>query len=721
MLVKVNTVEELLEVIKADKNLSGEKTLLQRRYPVRFILFNDFSLYKETIGKLCQNHINIKKIENELPFEDGWVTRLEMRNLIESCLHDINSDIVVSPFSEIIRFYDDADFISFFKEVSMIEANAANLDRRVYLPIIGLEHRLTKFKNLTEGAVIWELLIDNPKQYPIYVTKDYSIPIPEDITHIKTSKEWLELWRGNFPKKKILCSSSPILNNHKNSQPDTIFNLELIANEHDFLLKVFNLQSSIHYKVGDEKYWQILLTRFQDIKSVNFSLDQFTLDHFNIKHFKPTEFLRLWFNYKDDFSRWLLVRNFEVQNNINSLYLGQIISHLEDYTDNSILENICFDIFQLEPTTDIIEERDKFLKLIHQEKVPIPESISETLKSKIAELLVSDFSTALKLCSGTFEYEKELLINFYSEGKMKKEQLQNAYPLLYEYLKETPDLNLNEGQKWISQYIDEYKNAKILNKYTSKIKEFIHLKNKDEYSFFDWYMPIRTPQSALSSFDIDKFYWIDGIGVEWISLIYETIKKHTKLSVVHFEITKTNLPSTTEINRYPDYEKKGDLDSFIHQNLYKYPNSIIAEINLVYSIIEDIISKLHNQTIAIVSDHGFTSLPRLVDSKRLNLNDEHEGRCALADPKFNISSEDYIVYKNSSSKYIVALKHASIGDKPKRESHGGCTPEEVLVPTIIISDKIKRDTSINSGEIDVKAKNIKDNSSEKGYEEIDLF
>ncbi len=721
MLVKVNTIEELIEVIKADKGISGEKAFLQRRYPVRFILFNDFSLFKEAILKLCQNNISIKKIENELPFEDGWITRPDMKSIIDNCLRDNDSDVVISPFSEIIRFYDDADFISFFKEVSMIEANFTNLDRRVYLPIIGLEHRLTKFKNLTEGAVIWELLIDSPQQYPIYVTKDYCIPIPEDITHIKTSKEWLELWRGNFPKKKIVCSSSPILNNFKNSQPDTIFNIELIANEHDFLFKIFNLQSSVHYKIGDEKYWQVLITKFQAIKSVNFSLDQFSLDYFNIKHFKPVEFLKLWFNYKDDFSRWLLVRNFEVQSNINSLYLGQVISHLEDFSDNTIIENICFDIFEFEPTNDLIEERDKLLKLISLEKVPIPDYISDTLKSKISDLLVSDFPTALKLCSGTFDYEKELLISFYSEGKIKKEQLQNAYPLLYEYLKETPDLNLNEGQKWILQYIDEYKNAKILNNYTSKIKEYINVKNKDEHSFFNWYTPIRTPQSALSSNDIDKYYWIDGIGVEWISLIYETVKKHTNLSVVHFEITKINLPSTTEINRYPDYEKKGDLDSFIHQNLYKYPNSIIAEINLVHSIIEDIISKLHNQTIAIVSDHGFTSLPRLVDSKKLKLNDEHEGRCALADAKLNMSSEDYIVYKNSSTKYIVALKHASIGDKPKRESHGGCTPEEVLVPTIIISDKIKLDTSMDSGAIHEKSKSSTDKSSDKGYEEIDLF
>ena len=148
MLVKVNTIEELIEVIKADKGISGEKAFLQRRYPVRFILFNDFSLFKEAILKLCQNNISIKKIENELPFEDGWITRPDMKSIIDNCLRDNDSDVVISPFSEIIRFYDDADFISFFKEVSMIEANFTNLDK-----VLSLYHFASPIQICTTGIL----------------------------------------------------------------------------------------------------------------------------------------------------------------------------------------------------------------------------------------------------------------------------------------------------------------------------------------------------------------------------------------------------------------------------------------------------------------------------------------------------------------------------------------------------------------------------------------
>lgn len=721
MLISIKSIDQLQETITSDKNLSGEHALTRNRYPVRFLLFNDFNLFKDGIAHLCQNNMELKRIESELPFEDSWITRMDMRNLIQNFVFNSNTDIIVSPFSEIIRFYDDAEFISFFKEVSMIEANPKYLGKRVYLPIIGLEHRLVKFKTTLDGAFIWELLIDNPVQHTIYVTKDYNIPLPEGITHIKTSKEWFKLWAGSLPKKQILCSSSPIFNNYKNSQPDTVFNLEPISNEHDFLIKVFNLQSSIPYKEYDEECWKELLNRFKDIKSANFNLERFSLNYFNVVKFKNYEFLRLWFTSRDNFSRWLLVRNFEVRTNTNESYLGVILSHLDNFSDSTLISHICLDIFYPEINSSFFDERNELLKFIHKEKIPVPEDIIEKLHSAISELSNADITTTLKLCTGTFNFEESIVINLFSESKITINHLKTSCPSIYQYLKTTPRLNLSDKQKWIYEYIDTYKHAKVLNRYTTEISDFIRTVNKDEHTFFDWYTSIPTPLSVLSSAgEIDKFYWFDGLGIEWISLIYEVIGRYSNLSLKLLEITKTNLPSTTEINGFPEFEKKDELDSFIHSKIYKYPNTLLSEIKIVQSVIEDILGRIHNQNIAIVSDHGLTSLSCLVDSKKYKLDDKHEGRCALAGAKMNKSSEDYIIFNHDDTRYIVALKHASLGNKPKREAHGGCTPEEVLVPTIIISDKKIKDKKFHSDLVETN-KSGADNKIDKGFEEIELF
>lgn len=53
------------------------------------------------------------------------------------------------------------------------------------------------------------------------------------------------------------------------------------------------------------------------------------------------------------------------------------------------------------------------------------------------------------------------------------------------------------------------------------------------------------------------------------------------------------------------------------------------------------------------------------------------------------NDSDYIIHTNeiSGQKYKVALTHSSLGKKPIHQVHGGCTPEEVIVPFIVISNK----------------------------------
>jgi hypothetical protein len=53
-------------------------------------------------------------------------------------------------------------------------------------------------------------------------------------------------------------------------------------------------------------------------------------------------------------------------------------------------------------------------------------------------------------------------------------------------------------------------------------------------------------------------------------------------------------------------------------------------------------------------------------------------------------------------KVLVALKHVSLNNTPYREVHGGATPEEVLVPSIIIEtekDKIKYKIELINSEV----------------------
>ena len=105
--------------------------------------------------------------------------------------------------------------------------------------------------------------------------------------------------------------------------------------------------------------------------------------------------------------------------------------------------------------------------------------------------------------------------------------------------------------------------------------------------------------------------------------------------------------------------------------------------------------EIPNDKVGIVSDHGFSflCLKDFGNFKRLDLPDaEHEGRCMWIDEVDYKDDEYFIVWNVDEGncrgrKTLVALRHISLNNTPYREVHGGATPEEVLVPYIVIETK----------------------------------
>lgn len=189
------------------------------------------------------------------------------------------------------------------------------------------------------------------------------------------------------------------------------------------------------------------------------------------------------------------------------------------------------------------------------------------------------------------------------------------------------------------------------------------------------------------------------MGLEWLSLFVKLIEKYSEQYGIFVEkkyVARTNLPSVTECNRFENAKHVRDLDKSIHsENPYKYPDDLIKEIELIDKIIRREILSSNKSRILVVSDHGFTVFPlsQFNNIKKYNFKESnHEGRCMWTDETFS-DDEDFILHAPeyecaNGKKSLVALRYASLHNLPKREVHGGATPEEVLVPVIIIS-KIK--------------------------------
>jgi hypothetical protein len=293
------------------------------------------------------------------------------------------------------------------------------------------------------------------------------------------------------------------------------------------------------------------------------------------------------------------------------------------------------------------------------------------------------------------------------------EKLKNLYPDFVAYLSDA------KHDSWANAYIQAYKQAKIENKYTDEIKNFIAEQNANEDTFYEWYHKFESSKELLAKEKPDKVYWIDGLGIEYLSLIQEIIT-NSNFEIKKMQIAKTGIPSSTEHNRFENVKSVEDLDKFIHDNFYQYPQTICQEIDIVKDIFKKILNQTSETTIAIVSDHGLTALSRLVDSKKYATKASHLRYIDLGKNEA-IKDTDYVLHKNGENNFKVALTHASLNEKPKWEVHGGCTPEEILVPFIVISNKKEniKNVSVNT----IKQNTPQDTVPKQtaGFEEEELF
>lgn len=704
------SVTQLLGEIKKDIESTA---VLNRRYAVRFIMLDNFIVYQEFIKEMTKSNIPIFNLEQLLDTndKDSWITTDTLVNAIKN----VKGQIVVSPFSEIVRFYKDDKFKALFEGMSLMELDTTT---RIYIPLIGLKHRfgnfLNTFSRIEESQPVWAVYSEKSQPVEIDLLPN-DFPCPDSFNCLRNVYEWLVFWKTHAPTERILCSSDTINTYSKYSQPDNIFDIKPIKTAFEFITQFLNIQIDIVHKANDERFWVQLLYLIYGKKSNTFSFKSFVEEHFNIHTLSIKDLLNKWTaTDTTELDRWLL-KHYYLQFIANNEYLNSIILNCIDYSSLRLFREIALTIFVDTSRQNRIIERNALLDLFAQQ-YKLPESDLSEMKELILEIAKTDINRAIFLCSGRFDFEKELFMSWYKDGELSLSELQKTYSDFTAYMYDL------EFDSWANKYIQLYKQAKIEDKYTGEINDFIAEKNASEVTFYDWYHKFESPKELLTKEKTDKVYWIDGLGIEYLSLIKAIINK-SNFQIEKLEIAKTGIPSSTGHNKFEDVVKIGDLDNFIHNNLYQYPQTICKEIEIIKSIFNNILNQSAETTIIIVSDHGLTALSRLIDSKKYAAKASHEGRYIKLDSEDTIEDTDYIRHKNGDDYFKVALTHASLNSKPVREVHGGCTPEEILVPFIVISNRKSTKMIDTATDLHQKTETVATNTQEKkkGFEEEELF
>ena len=460
------SVEALIAEIKSDRYLND---ILKNRYAVRFIMLDNFNVFQELSLQLAADNVNTFGLETLLSYDnkDRWITQDELKN----CIKQINSCTIVSPFSEIVRFYNEEKFTTFFNEIALLENPQDKLNRRIYIPLIGLESRFVKFLSsfgrIEESAPIWAVKTGVSQPVTIYLTpsanstKGYSFP--KLYRGLETMYDWLLFWKTKAPTEKIICSSLPINVKYKYSQPDNIFDIKPIETAFEFITQFLKIQIDIDYKTSDEYFWIQLLSLIDCKKGNTFSFKVFVEEHFNVHKLTIKDLLNKWISTDTtEFDRWLL-KYYYLQFIADNEYLNGIILDCVDYSALRLFREIALSIFVDTNSQSQIAERNTLLNLFSQQ-YKLPESDLLEMKEQILDIAKADTNKAISLCSGRFDFEKELFVGWYKVGKLSLSELQNKYSDFAAYLN---DLKLDS---WANTYIQAYKQAKIQDEYTDEIK-----------------------------------------------------------------------------------------------------------------------------------------------------------------------------------------------------------------------------------------------------------
>jgi len=676
------SIEGLISQINSDK-FTNE--ILSRRYPVRLIFLQRFETFRVLVERLSSIGIENYHLERELPHPDGWITK----DTLISIVKNLSKDTAVVPFSEIVRFYSKEDFKNFFNQLLLIEN--VELSRRIYLPLIGVEERFEKefFQDFTrkdESAPYWKISRETPNSIKVYLTSQTLTKKISNYETIVNTEEWLKFWKKKSPCD-VICHSKPLNLFYENTLPDSIFTIEQIDNQKNLIEKIFNIEVPIHFANSDIFFWE----KFLSLLNKDFTtFKAFVKGYFKVTSLTISTILEHWLKSNDLFEKWLLKHFVLTQSCLETKYIFKVFESLPDYSDHTLLKSLYQRIFSLEINEEFINDR---LELIQQFSRLKPINLcDETLTELNSNIqLITDFRQALLLTTGMFQFEKVYILELFAKGEIDNlGLLSQRFPEILYYNSECSFDNLKSENEWILEYLSEYKKSKLNDSTTNRLNELVLLKNANDQSFYNWYHSFESIHSIFHSNEVDKVIWIDAIGIEWVSFIesYVINQKHD-LNVIKKIIGVANLPTSTDQNKFRDVKYIQDFDSHIHSNPYNYPYSIINQFDEIKRIIDNYIILDSDQTIAIVSDHGLTALSRLAVSKKYGKDDSHERRFIEVKEKDHIPDTDYIIHKSGidQKNYLIALKHNSLGKKPIREVHGGVTPEEVLVPFIVISNK----------------------------------
>lgn len=398
-----------------------------------------------------------------------------------------------------------------------------------------------------------------------------------------------------------------------------------------------------------------------------------------------------------EYRNWLAILYLKINlNQIQNAYLRLVVNetqNFEDFKTNLIVK-----------ITEFSHEEQNFMQLYDERKKLLKDFPEEDIAIFVKANEVEQEESIYRLTDNTM-IEKKTVIKWLVKNGLS-DAISYVYPALNAYLRKYIfDCPVFADE--LTEYFDLYKKQKVLNNISD---DFIKLVEKYADSFS--YAQLPTRDNAIKAIP-DKnnafLYWIDALGVEYLSYITVLAKK--KGLSLHMDIVRSDLPTITTINNQFYHQwtggkkyKEERLDNIKHKEKGGYfftddedPIHIPAEFEVIEKAVNTAAMELsmhHCKSFIIASDHGASRLAVIKKQEipyETDTQGEHSGRCCKSfegcDVPYKIEDNDFI----SLSDY--GRFHGSRAANV--EVHGGASLEEIVVPVITLKLKKQTNSQIN--------------------------
>ena len=677
------TVQEIVNKVIAERQTPG-------RFPARLIFarnFLDYGVLVDELSKICEVTLNLATFTEGDIFPNFNALKREL-------LKHANKRILLLSLGEYLRLCAKRECN---RETSVFTGlwetmQSENETTKYIMPLLGgreLLNQVVPIVDERQNDFLWDLMdLSDASEFTVNV---YSTAFATAVkTDANSFREWLERWdtlyadryRNSFSlTSKLVEYSTPIVG---------IVSVKIIKEPFAYVTSLISDGQKLKREWGDELFWTNLSKHVKQgegfASTVRNVLNMGT-------YFDPVVVLAR-FAHLLNFERCLLWIWYKLISD-NSYYSFAICKAAFPDEIPTMLRDA---IFELPKVPDsYLADRANALKVLdvqfgHEYFFKLDKVLpAETRLSYLTYKTLEERAYAIKIVSN--------LLRAGADMNEISKQFHGDYPDFEEYL--CPS-NLKSDE--VTRYFNWYRQSKIMNRQPEDWPNYIDFDGVDSRNkIMQQYGDVRT-------------LWVDGLGAEWISLLVKKLKQIDSSVKVNSNIGRAILPSETEYNHKwrADDEKWDRLDSISHSGMADdkdYFLCIARQIDIIGEVVVRVTELLsRNESVIITGDHGSSRLAALMFHSSNNyaidppknsivrsfgrfceLNGSADIHIIPSMEQIHLDKKEYIVMK--TYEHFKQSGNAAGGNSDEKsvagEVHGGMTPEEYLVPVIIVKREVQ--------------------------------